>query len=43
MDNEYKNDIVDGSGKMMFQHFLRANIPLHQKEPPQASDELGTK
>lgn len=41
--DEYKNDIVDASGKMMLQRFLRANIPLHQKEPPQASDELGTK
>lgn len=43
MGNEYKNDIVDASGKMMLQRFLRANIPLHQKAPPQASDELGTK
>lgn len=43
MGDEYKNDIVDASGKMMLQCYLRANIPLHQKEPSQASDELGTK
>lgn len=43
MGNECKNDNLDASGKMMFQRFLRVATPLHQKEPAQASDELGTK